>query len=716
MFRCLTAAAVLVAAGFSFSPAAAAASAAAGINGHCAFTPSSNSAAFRYATDGNYATQWTSGQSASEHIDLTIGSGYKIGGVYFVWSKAPAAWTIYAYEDSGARTSILEGGTEGYLTQYVSIPSEYADRKKFRIAFTPDGASSAAVLAELTVFGPGDAPYYAPAWEPFTGRADLLTIVSHPDDEDLYMGVPAPTYADQGMRCVTVFMTYGSASTSVRRFEAQESAWSLGNRWYPAMGNFPDVKMTTKEAMMPYWPLNDTVAYLVEQIRRYKPSVVVTHDVNGEYGHGAHKLTQYAAALAFTYAADASKYPESVKKYGTWKPGKLYVHLYGSNALDAMSLTATLYNFGGRSVLQVVKDAYNRHASQLPGRSLPTSGPYDMRKFGLYATNLGADAAHRSMFENVTQDAMLRLNLWYIYEVTDRSALARALSGARAKKEADYTPESWAAADLTSAVAAAQSVMDDREAMQAAVNTQEGLLVEAMRKLVAYLAAVRIASPPDRQAYVAGEALDLAGLAVTAVYSDGSERPVAAADVTVSGFDNAAPTAGQPVAVSYADAYSTHSASFSVDILPVDGERIQSTVYAIDRGGRVVSNIAPGTNAERLLAGFGNGPEKLKLFNADGSEYADGAVTTGMTIKLVSDGILTDVLKLSVLGDVSGDGIIDISDILCVRASIVDTYALRSFQIPAADVCADGVIDISDILYIRSHILGTYDLGTGGLT
>jgi hypothetical protein len=315
------------------------------------------------------------------------------------------------------------------------------------------------------------------------------------------------------------------------------------------------------------------------------------------------------------------------------------------------------------------------------------------------------------MFENVTQEAMLRLNPWYIYEVTDRSALTRALDSAKAKQKTDYTPESWAEAGLTSAIAAAQAVMDNRESMQAAIDEQERSLTAAMGKLVAYLKTIKIASLPDKQAYLVGESLDLSGLAVTAVYSDGTERPVAMGNVAVSGFNSAAPITGQHVTVSYADAYSTQSATFYVDILPENGERIESAAYAINRASRVVSNIAPGTSAERLLAGFGNGPEKLKLFNADGSEYTNGPIATGMTIKLESDGLLTDALRLSVLGDINGDGAIDITDILFIRANIVDTYAFRPFQAPAADVCADGVIDISDILYVRSHIIGAYVLG-----
>ncbi len=706
-FTAAAAAAVLL---FSFLPAARAAASAANITGKCTFTPSSNAASFGNATDGNYATLWASAKTSERYIDFSAASGYTPGGIYFIWSAPPASWTLYAFERSGAMTEALSGGAEGYLTQYVYIPSEYSSYSRFRIAITPASASAAVDLAELQIYGSGSAPYYAPQWEPFSGRADVLTLSAHPDDEDLYLGMPAVTYTGEGKRCATVFMTYGSGSASVRRYEAQESVWALGNRWYPAMGSFQDIKTATKEEQMAYWPLDETVGFIVAQIRRYKPSVVVTHDVRGEYGHGAHMLTEYAATLAFQYAADPAKYPASAEQYGTWQAGKLYVHLYAENALNVMSLTAVPEGFGGRTVLQVVSDAYNRHASQLPGRELPTSGAYDMRKFGLCATSLGPDTAHNTMFENVTEEAMLRLNPWYIFGVVDRSALSAALQEAKKKRQADYTPESWAEAALPEAIAAAQAVMDDAEAMQTAADAQADALRGAMDKLTAYLTGIRVTSPPDRLAYVVGEALDTAGLAVTAEYSDGGEKAVDAAQLTLSGFDSTAPAAAQTVTVSYADARSTRSTAFPVDILPADGERLSSSVYTLDRDGGLLSGVPPGLSAEALFSGFTN-HGALSLYAADGSPLSGGAVKGGTVLKLTVGGVVTDALRVSVLGDVSGDGAVDIDDILYIRADIVDTYEFRAWQRAAADLSGDGAVDINDILYIRAHILGTYTIG-----
>lgn len=704
----IAAAVVVAAVLFTCIPAASATSAVR-INSSCTFTSSSNSGTFANAVDGVYTTKWISTSDTPQTIDITIGSGAQVGGIYFIWSKAPTSWTLYAVDSAGAATFILEGGNAQYLTQYVNIPFAYAGCGRLRLSMTPVSGSTVDI-AELSVFSPGEAPFYAPQWEPFSGRADLLTIAAHPDDEDLYLSVPAVTYADQGMKCATVFMTFGSASTSVRRYEAQESVWSLHNRWYPTMGNFQDIKTTTREDQMRYWALDDVVEYIVEQIRKYKPSVIVTHDINGEYGHGAHMLTEYATTLAFEYAGDASMYPASAALYGAWNAGKLYVHLYGTNPLNTMSLTTVLPSFGGRTVLQAISDAYNRHDSQLPGRELPTSGSYDMRKFGLFASRLGLDEAHNTMFEHVSEGAMRELNPSYAYGTVDRGALSAALGAAKAKLESRYTPQSWAAANLPSVIAAAQAVMDDHGAMQPQVDEQTALLNAAMGKLIAYLTMLRLDNPPFALSYAVGDTLNLAGLMTSAIYSDDSERSLTMADITVSGFDSSEPATGQTVTVSYTDAGYTQTTSFLVDIQLTGGEMLASAVYRINRVSGVVWGISPGTTAAQLLAGFSNGAENLQLTRQDGSIVTSGLVASGMTIKLVSGGVVTDTLCLSVLGDITGDGGIDIDDILYIRADIVGTYALKAWQAPAADVSGDGVIDINDILYIRAHILGTYTI------
>ncbi len=379
------------------------------ITNQCGFLAYSTDTPFSNAIDGNYATVWKCENADSQYIEITVPSEHTIGGIYFVWNVAPKSWELSALDESGDAKASQSGGKQRYLTQFVPIQDSLERFDRFRLSFSADPGCNVEI-ADLSVFTKGKPPYYAPMWQPFSGKVDLMTIAAHPDDEDLYLGLPAAIYGNEGKKCVTVFMSSGGSATSVRRYEGQESAWSLGNKQYPVMRYVKDVRTSTLEEAEQNWPLDDTVSYIVEQIRKYKPSVIVTHDASGEYGHGAHMLTSYATQLAFVKAGDPTQYPESAKKNGTWNAGKLYAHLYNVNPLDPLNLQKKLNSYGNRTAYQVVADAYARHKSQLPGRSLPTDGTYDMRRFGLCLSNLGEDRVHSSMFENVSDDSMSALN------------------------------------------------------------------------------------------------------------------------------------------------------------------------------------------------------------------------------------------------------------------------------------------------------------------
>ena len=66
----------------------------------------------------------------------------------------------------------------------------------------------------------------------------------------------------------------------------------------------------------------------------------------------------------------------------------------------------------------------------------------------------------------------------------DKTALAAAIAAAKDLDEADYTPESWTAADLEAVIAAAETVYDDANATDAAVADAIAALEAAAAKLV----------------------------------------------------------------------------------------------------------------------------------------------------------------------------------------------------------------------------------------
>ena len=421
------------------------------------------------------------------------------------------------------------------------------------------------------MYGPGDAPEYAPQWQAFSGSADVMVVSAHPDDDVLYMGAVIPTYAQQGRSAVTVFMTTGKP---LRRFEAMEGSWISGARFHPVLGPFPDsYNSSNLSDMSPQkrnWPKEKALSFLVEQIRKYKPAVIVTHDPKGEYGHGAHKWTSELMSLAFEQAGDSSLYPESASKYGVWTPAKLYKHILKENKLT-IDTGVPLDRFDGRTAFEVAKLGYTRHKSQhIYSFQVRDTGAHSIREFGLSATHVGDDSAHNDMFEHVTDEALLSLNPAYNWFVVDRAALKAAIARAEAIDTAPYTEESVAEADLPAKIVSTKALLERHEATQAEIDSAAANLDAAAAKLVEKrtLTGIAIATPPARLAYLVGEPLDLTGLVVTASYSDGASEPVTVTAENITGFDSSKPAEAQALTVTVAG----QTAGFTVQI--VDAESL----------------------------------------------------------------------------------------------------------------------------------------------
>lgn len=67
--------------------------------------------------------------------------------------------------------------------------------------------------------------------------------------------------------------------------------------------------------------------------------------------------------------------------------------------------------------------------------------------------------------------------------VVDKADLTAKINDAKEKKEADFTPESWTAADLANVIAAAEAVLNDDKATQEQVNAQVKAIDDAVAKL-----------------------------------------------------------------------------------------------------------------------------------------------------------------------------------------------------------------------------------------
>ncbi len=347
-------------------------------------------------TDRKYTTKWSCSNEYEPYIQITMPAGVDCYGVYICFAKQPAKWFLQTNE-TGEWITMAEV-TDEYAHVYVPL---YGARS-MRIITENTGKYQNFAVNEIFLFSQGKLPDWVQRWQPTCEDADLMFLVAHPDDELMFLGGAVPTYAvEQQRKVVVAYMTY---SNTTRLSELLNGLWSMGVRNYPIIGEFRDVYTTTSAKMAKEWGKSSALSFVVESIRRTKPKVLVTHDFDGEYGHGAHRLTAELAAQAYEKAADAQSYPESAALYGTWQVQKLYAHLYPESQIR-FDWTVPLQNMGGKTGIELATEAYALHVTQESTKfSMETTGvKYDNSLFGLVYSQVGPDVLHTDFLENVLE-------------------------------------------------------------------------------------------------------------------------------------------------------------------------------------------------------------------------------------------------------------------------------------------------------------------------
>jgi len=282
----------------------------------------------------------------------------------------------------------------------VTIPKSYDASENAVILRLGNGSA----VCDIYTFGNGQLPDWVQIWSPPLEKADLLVLPTHADDEYVMFGGLLPTYAgERGMAVQVVYLTNHRTTEPIREHERLDGLWTAGVTAYPIVGEFPDLYKTkaSLEAAEATFGRQAVLAFQVEMIRRFKPDVIVGHDLNGEYGHGAHILNAQTLTEALEISAEASMFPESAQEYGVWDVPKTYLHLYKEGQV-ILDYNTPLDRFGGKTAHETAVEAFAKHATQTIYYTVRQSGTWqDTRKFGLYRSTVGPDTGTGDLFENI---------------------------------------------------------------------------------------------------------------------------------------------------------------------------------------------------------------------------------------------------------------------------------------------------------------------------
>lgn len=344
-------------------------------------------------TDCLYDTDYETGLSlhGGETIQISVNNSENMQGIYIVWDSPVVPWHLKV------DNQLIECGQNGFLHEYVSLEGGTS-----ATIVIPDGTHR---ISQIRVFGEGEIPSDVQLWEPPCEKADILVIPCHADDEILFFGGILPTYAaERDVQVQVIYMTEFWTKQKIREHEKLDGLWVSGIKHYSVNSDFYDVYSDSLKKAESQYDSEQLIEFLVTQIRRFCPQIIVTHDFNGEYGHGYHMLVAKCTDSAVEQAANPNVIldPEITDScMDHWQVKKLYIHLYPQNTIN-LDFRVPLVSMGNKTALEIAKEAYQKHVSQhIYNFRVSDEYEYSCSRYGLYYTAVGLDTGMNDLLEHV---------------------------------------------------------------------------------------------------------------------------------------------------------------------------------------------------------------------------------------------------------------------------------------------------------------------------
>ncbi len=236
----------------------------------------------KYLTDFTYTTTVT--MTKGDWFTVSFKPEQKVGAVYWEWRSIPKKALVECLNEAG---EVVWSREYGNIIRFLSVfPEE--DVRCVRMTVL-EGTGK---MAELFVYKKGGIAPKAIVWEDRYDKADIMLVETHGNDDVLVFSAVLPTYTDRNKAVQVVDI---ACDTIGRQRKSSPGSYLNGLRHYKTFFQFTGLHTTNYNSFVEDWIKKDSrdpVAMLVQEIRRCRPEVVVTHDIyNGDFNDGSHKLT-----------------------------------------------------------------------------------------------------------------------------------------------------------------------------------------------------------------------------------------------------------------------------------------------------------------------------------------------------------------------------------------------------------------------------------------
>ena len=132
---------------------------------------------------------------------------------------------------------------------------------------------------------------------------------------------------------------------------------------------------------------------------------------------------------------------------------------------------------------------------------------------------------------------------------------------------------------------------------------------------------------------------------------------------------------------------------------------ITSNSFHVNQSNGYISKVTVGTTANALRSGL-NEKDYVVIYDKNGAVVSGSTVIgTGMTAVIMDEGTTVKRYTIVVTGDTNGDGKINITDMIAVKACTLKKSGLSGAYEKAGDVNGDGKINITDFIKVKATTL-----------